>query len=205
MDWTFTLFGITMPVIEAIGAVVGTIYIILEYKASSWLWLFGLLMPLFYIYLFFSNHVYANALINVYYVIISFYGIFSWKKMKESTSQEEELLHIQSFPKKHYPLLILSTLALTAILAFILRQLGESEVALLDGLTASLNIVGMWMLAKKYYQQWICWIIIEPIMVVLSLKTHMFPTAVMYFIYCFIAVMGYRKWKKDYTLTTKKQ
>ena len=31
---------------EIIAAIIGTIYIILEYKASSWLWLFNIIMAL---------------------------------------------------------------------------------------------------------------------------------------------------------------
>lgn len=190
-----------MDTIEIIGAIVGIIYLILEYKANPWLWLFGLLMPLFYIYLFFKNELYANAVINVYYVCASIYGILCWKGIIGSKKNEES--PITAMPRKVLLPLLAITAVLTVGLALTLQWLGESQVAWLDGFTAALNVVGMFMLAKGWYQQWICWIIVEPIMVVMSLITGMYPTAVMYLVYCVIAVMGYVRWKNEYSKRCK--
>lgn len=190
-----------MDTIEIIGAIVGIVYLILEYKANPWLWLFGLLMPLFYIYLFFKNELYANAVINVYYVCASIYGILCWKGIIGSKKNEES--PITAMPRKVLLPLLAITVVLTVGLAITLQWLGESQVAWLDGFTAALNVVGMFMLAKGWYQQWICWIIVEPIMVVMSLITGMYPTAVMYLVYCVIAVMGYVRWKNEYSRRCK--
>lgn len=189
-----------MDKIEIIGAIIGIIYLILEYKANSWLWLFGVLMPLFYIYLFFHNTLYANAVINIYYVGASIYGFWNWKKMeaeKAKGQMDEGASVISSMPKRAWwPILGLLAIC-TAVLTWVLQLLGESNVALLDGFTAALNVVGMYMLAKGWYQQWLCWIIVEPIMVILSLMTGMYPTAVMYLVYCVIAVLGYLRWRRE--------
>ena len=55
----------------------------------------------------------------------------------------------------------------------------------------------MWMLAKKYYQQWIVWIIVEPIIIATALQAEMYATALLYVVYTVIAVMGYFKWKRE--------
>jgi nicotinamide mononucleotide transporter len=70
-------------------------------------------------------------------------------------------------------------------------------VWLFDGISTALSIVGMWMLAKKYYQQWILWIIVEPIVIATSLQAEMYATALLYVVYTVIAIMGYIKWKKE--------
>jgi len=41
-----------MQTIEIIGAVIGIIYLILEYKANKWLWPVGVLMPIVYVWIF---------------------------------------------------------------------------------------------------------------------------------------------------------
>ncbi len=41
-----------MQTLEIIGAVIGLIYLYLEYKANRWLWLFGVIMPVVYIVIF---------------------------------------------------------------------------------------------------------------------------------------------------------
>lgn len=196
LDYAINLFGLQVNLFEAVGAIVGIIYLLLEYKAHPWLWFFGLLMPLFYIYIFFDQHLYANAAINVYYVGASIYGILCWRGL--IGSKQSDASPIASMPRKALAPLVAVTAVLTIALALVLEQLGESEAVWLDGFTAALNIVGMFMLARGWYQQWICWIIVEPVMVAMSLLTGMYPTAVMYMVYCVIAVLGYLRWKKEY-------
>lgn len=201
-DYVITLFGLDINLFEAVGAIVGIIYLLLEYKAHPWLWFFGLLMPLFYIYLFFDQRLYANATINVYYVWASVYGILCWRGILGSRQKDES--PITSMPRSALWPTVGSIAVVTLVLTLVLQWLGESQVAWLDGFTAALNVVGMFMLARGWYQQWICWIIVEPVMVVMSLLTGMYPTAVMYLVYCVIAVMGYLRWKKEY-FANKKQ
>lgn len=181
--------------IEIIAAIIGTIYIILEYKASSWLWLFNILMALMYVYVFFDNGVYANMLIQVYYVFIGVYGWLEWKGMLKKGKKEEK--KITSLPKNLYLPLTFVTIALSVAITIILKRYTDSQVWVLDGVSTALSIVAMWLLAQKYYQQWIFWIIVEPIIIIMSLKTEMYATALLYVIYTIIAIMGYFKWKKQ--------
>ena len=180
---------------EIIAAIIGTIYIVLEYKASPWLWLFNILMALMYVYVFYDNGVYAQMLIQVYYVFIGVYGWLEWKGVLKKGEKKEK--PITSLPKKLYLLVIITTIALSIAISLILKQIPDNEVWLLDGVSTALSVVAMWLLAKKYYQQWIFWIIVEPIIIIMSLQTEMYATAVLYLIYTIIAIMGYFKWKKQ--------
>ena len=73
----------------------------------------------------------------------------------------------------------------------------DSTVPWADAFTTALSVVGMWMLAKKYYQQWILWIIVEPLIIITSLQAQMYATAILYVVYTVIAIMGYIKWKRE--------
>lgn len=180
---------------ELFGAVVGIIYLILEYRVNPWLYLFGILMGAVYSVVFFQEGIYANACINVYYVLISIYGALCWRRYGSSDNGNPTT---RSMPRRLAPWLLAFLLALTLFLTWLLSALGESDVAFLDGVTSALSIISMWMMAKKYYQQWIGWIIVEPVMVILSLRSGLYYTAVMYVVYSVIAVMGYLRWKKLY-------
>ncbi|MDD4141613.1 MAG: nicotinamide riboside transporter PnuC [Bacteroidales bacterium] len=190
-----------MDVLEIIGAVIGIIYLILEYKASPWLWLFGVLMPLFYIYIFYVNGIYANMAINIYYVFASVYGILMWKRIKSRSGEgatEGDSDELFSMPRSYILPVIIAVLVLSLGISFFLHKIGEGDVVILDGLTSALSIVGMWMLAKKYYQQWLCWMIVEPLMIIMSLTGKLYPTAIMYVVYLVIAILGYIRWKNIY-------
>ena len=181
--------------IEIIAAIIGTIYIILEYKASPWLWPFNILMALMYVYVFFDNGVYAQMLIQVYYVFIGIYGWLEWKGVLKKGEKKEK--PITSLPKSTYLPLTVITIGLSVAICLTLKHFTDSQVWVLDGVSTALSVVAMWLLAKKYYQQWIFWIIVEPIIILMSLQTEMYATAVLYLIYTIIAIMGYFKWKKQ--------
>lgn len=75
---------------------------------------------------------------------------------------------------------------------------GESNHPFLDGFTSSLNMVGMWMLAKKYYQQWYIWLIVNPVTVVMCILSQMYVVAAFYAVSFVMSIMGYRAWLKKY-------
>lgn len=183
----------TTNLLELIGAVIGLAYIILEYKASPWMWLCGVLMPLAYMWIYFRSGLYANAAFNAYSVVISAYGLRHWLRGGDDKGEAP----IRSFPRRRWPLLAGVVLVLAAVLAWLLGFLEESQAPLLDGLTTSLSIVGMWMLARKYYQQWLCWLLVEPLTMVMCLAAGLWATAALYAVYTVVALLGYFKWKKD--------
>ena len=194
---SFYFMGTSVSLVESIGAVVGIVYLILEYRANRWLWLFGALMPLFYIFIFLQQKLYANMALNVYYLGASVYGAWCWWGRRETTDDATPVDNTPvAMPGRLWWVLAAVATGLTLLITVVLHLLGESHMAWLDGLTAALSIVGMWMMAKKYYQQWLCWIVVEPIMLLLSLLSDLYPTALMYVVYCVIAVLGYRRWRQ---------
>ena len=69
-----------MNYLETIGTAVGLAYLWLEYRASIWLWLAGIVMPAIYIFVYYSSGFYADMAVNVYYLGAGIYGWFMWRK-----------------------------------------------------------------------------------------------------------------------------
>ncbi|MCF0189467.1 MAG: nicotinamide mononucleotide transporter, partial [Bacteroidaceae bacterium] len=64
-----------MDYLEALGAAVGLLYLWLEYKASIYVWVTGIIMPAIYIFVYYRAGLYADFAINIYYVIAAAYGL----------------------------------------------------------------------------------------------------------------------------------
>jgi len=207
-----------MPTIEIIGALFSLLYLRFEYKAKIWLWPVGIITSVFYIYIFFASKLYAIMGINVYYMLASIYGWYCWKKHtpSESGSQIIRLLcHPERsrrisprFPRfllfPRFPLfplhLIWKLLAifvcLYVLIAWILASQTDSPVPYVDALTAALSIVGMWLLAHKYAEQWLIWLVSNTISAGLYCWMALYPTSILYLIYAIVAIFGFRKWRK---------
>lgn len=186
------ILGLQISIIDFVGAVIGLFYIISEYRAGRWFWPLCLLMSAFYIYIDFSSGYYANGSICIYNFIMSIYGILVWRGLIQSKDKTER--PIGSCPRRYVPWLLLSVVLLTCFMWWLLRHLGESQYPMLDGFSSALSIVGMWMVAQKWWQQWFCWLIVEPIMVVLFWLSGNYASAVLYVVYEVFCILGIYSW-----------
>ena len=115
--------------------------------------------------------------------------------VQEKPAVQEER-PVTSCPARLWPWLLLATAALTLLFRWLLPLLGEATMPLLDGLSAALGIVGMWMLSQKYWEQWLFWLVSEPILAYIYFATGYTASAVMYVIYEVFVIMGIIRWKK---------
>jgi len=85
---------------------------------------------------------------------------------------------------------------LFALIAFILIRFTDSPVPYGDSFTTAVSIIGMWMLAHKYLEQWWLWFVVNVVSSALYLWKGLYPTAGLFIIYSVISVFGYFRWKK---------
>lgn len=192
-----------MNYLEIIGTLVGLIYLWLEYKASIWLWVANVVMPAIYVVVYYEAGLYADFGINIYYLIISFYGIFWWWKGRRKTDtgrptegKDAEELPISHTPRQMWARLGVASVALLVLIAFILIRYTDSTVPWMDSLTTALSIVAMWMLARKYVEQWMVWMVVDAVSAGLYVYKELYFTAGLYALYTVIAYFGYKEWKR---------
>jgi nicotinamide mononucleotide transporter len=178
--------------IEIIGAAIGLIYVILEYRASWWLWIAGIVMSLFYIYIWAEVNCYAWALTYLYYLGANVYGIIVWKK----NSNEDSNSGISNLPKKYYPILIAITVIFTFLIFFILKRYTDTFIPVSEAFSTALSVVGMWLLANKYLQHWYVWMVVNAIYAIANFWMGLHFSALLFTVYFVVSVMGLVRWRK---------
>lgn len=186
MDWNLIL--------EIIGTIIGLIYLYYEYKAHRLLWIMGIIMPAVSIGVYFNAGLYADMGINIYYILAGIYGYIVWTFRGNRVREKE--LPITHTPRRTIIYLTAITICLQAIIYYILLYYTNSNVPGWDALTTSLSIAAMWMLARKYIEQWWVWIVVDAISVGLYLYKGIYFYAGLYALYIVIAFAGYYNWKK---------
>lgn len=197
-------------VLEVLGFCVGLLYLWWEYRADRRLWYASVVMPMISMWIYFSKGLYADFSINIYYLAIAVYGFRKWSRGdggKEKSSEkgkDKESLPITSIPARQLAGCVCGALILWGVLYLILRYLTDSTVPVADAFTTALSIVGMWMLARKYLEQWIVWILVDFVCVGLYIYKGIYLYATLYGIYTVIAVFGYRRWKREMGIGLRK-
>ena len=193
--------------IDMAGLVLGLIYLWLEFKASIWLWLVSIIMPIVHCYLYWARGLYADFGMEVYYVLAAVYGYAMWRWARRSSrnkdvetqnlaSPTEGELPITRFPLRRVLPVALVGLALWGIIYWILITWTDSSVPVCDSFTTALSMVALWALAQKYAEQWLLWLVVDAVCTVLYIYKQIPFTACLYAFYTVMAVLGYRQWLK---------
>ena len=176
--------------------VLGLAYILLEYKASIWMWAVGAVMQLLGIVLYYQKGLYADCGMEFYYMAMTVYGWWCWR----SKHQTSDIKHHAS-PITHIPVqLALLWTAIFCVLWFaicwLLTNFTDSTVPVADAFTTALSLVGIWALAHKYLEQWFVWIAVDVVTCVLYFHKDIPFKASLYALYVVIAIFGYLRWRR---------
>ena len=212
-------------IIEYLGVAIGFAYLILEYKASFWLWPVGILMSLFYIVIFYQSKFYADAGIYAYYLGANIYGLIEWRRNSGNcalitsanvtdVSANQELNASETVPKgnrqeptaempithmsksKILPLTLIG-IAIWTALWLLLSHLTDSPVPLGDSFTTALSVVAMYLLAKKHIEHWWLWVVVNLVSTALYAWKGLYPMAGFFAFYTIIAALGYFNWRRE--------
>ena len=176
--------------------ILGLAYILLEYRASIWMWAVGAVMQVLGIVLYYQKGLYADCGMEFYYLAMTAYGFWCWSRKHQSSPATH-----QATPITHIPLrtaLGWGTLFLVLWFAiwWLLSNFTDSTVPVADAFTTALSLVGIWALAHKYLEQWFVWIAVDIVTCVLYFHKDIPFKASLYGLYVIIAVFGYRKWRR---------
>ncbi len=184
-------------IVEVLGAIAGLIYLYFSLKQIIYLWPLGILTSLLYLVVFYNARLYADMSLQIYYFFISIYGWYFWLKGGIKTDSGREKLKISTLSLKMWLILVFAILILTLISGYILSNFTNSSLPWWDAFTTSASIVATWMLARKILENWLFWIVIDIISLLMYIYKGLYPTVILFLVYSFMAFAGYLQWKKD--------
>lgn len=183
-----------MNALEIIGTIIGLAYLYFEYKSSIYLWITAIIMPAIYIVVYYKAGLYADFGINIYYLFAAVIGWVYWLYKQDGAKNKK--FPITRTPAKYHAIFSIVFIVSFIAIAWILIQFTDSDVPYLDSFTTALSIVGMWMLTKKYVEQWLVWIAVDIVSAGLYIYKGLYFTSALYILYTIIAIFGYLNWIK---------
>ena len=186
--------------IEIFGTVTGLLYIYLSIKEKASLWIVGFLTSAAYVYVFYRSKFYADMGLQVYYLVISVYGLYYWLKGgKKDVSQDasDSKVPVKTTGFQLWIVLLAVFVVLFVIMGYVLDKYTDSPVPWWDAFTTAASIIATWMLARKLIEQWLIWIVVDLVSMGLYIVKGLYPTAFLFFVYTVLAIVGYFQWLKS--------
>ncbi len=161
-------------------------------KANKiWLYPVGIAATLISIYVLVLAGLYAECLLNGYYVIMSVYGWWYWIKKKNQPP-----VKISYCSNKEWVTVLLIVAVSFFLLFGLLRYFTNSTVPVWDAWVSATAWAGMWLLAKRKIENWIL-LNVSNLFAIPLLYYKQLPLFAALTLFLFIvAIMGYYEWKQ---------
>lgn len=180
-------------IIDAVAAISGILCVVLCAKGKKEQYVWGLLNAIGYIIIAWFNKYYGEVMLNaIYYLPSQFIGYYLWNKHmnKENDKVEGNKLNIT----KSILLVIICTIGIV-LYKEVLDLLGGNKT-LLDSASTTISIFANLLMMLRYREQWLLWIIIDAITVIMWCLAGDFIMVTMWSVYLINAFYGYYNWTK---------
>ena len=192
--------------LELFGVVFGFIYLYLEIVQKKGMWLVGFLMAAVYAVVYWQQEVYASMCFQIYYVLVSIYGFLQWGKDKLKagageaslqgvTESETSQIIYRKMPLK---VLLLSVIIYAAVVSFMVLVLGkytDDPMPFADSSITVVSAIATFWLSKSYREQWLIWLAVNIVTVIMTFTLQLYPTALLYTVNAVASVYGYLHWR----------
>lgn len=176
--------------IERIAVLMGIIQVLLSKRNKVSNYFFGILSILLTISVLYSAKLYAEILLNSYYLVMSFYGLWYWRG-----KQQQVPVAITSNSKQEWRTTAIIVVGGYALLYLVLRFFTDSDVPILDAFVTSSAWAGMWLLAKRKVENWILLNMSNLVAIPLLFYKGLFLFALLTIFLFIVAIFGYFEWK----------
>ena len=183
-----------MDPVEIAGVITALAAVGLAAKEHILNWPAAIVSSGMYVVVFLRSNLYGDMALQLFYIVMSIYGWYFW--LKGDNKKESHIANCKSQTVRN--LLVISVCGFVAAL-FLLKKT-DSNVPYLDAFTTVSSLAGTWMLAKKFIENWLVWIVTDIVSVGMYTYKMLYATAFLYFILVVMAVYGYFEWRKTMNL-----
>ncbi len=179
--------------VDWVVLVTAIIYVFLAARENVWCWFFGIISCSLWAYAsFFYYNLYLDAGLQVFYVVISFVGIYQWKF---GNAAKGALPITNMKGQEHLFVIIVGTL-LSLAFGYFFARYTDAVATYLDAFTTVFSVLTTFLVIQKKLENWLYWIVIDIAYGYLYYSTGALLFAVVMVVYLGIAVQGYFNWKR---------
>lgn len=197
LDWlnsaAFTLFGAPTSWAELLGFATGLVCVWLVVRQHIANWPIGILNVLLLMVVFWTAGLYADAGLQIVYVLLNAYGWWQWM----FGGVDRSTLRVRRTSRTEWLGLAGAGVVLAGSLWFFLDRFTGSTVPLPDALTTALSLLATYGQARKLVESWWIWITADLIYIPLYGYKDLWLTAILYVGFLALCVLGLRAWRAD--------
>src|SRR3954470_18272846 len=160
---------------------------------NVWLYPTGIIGILLGTYILLDVGLYAESILNAYYLIMSIYGWWYWIKRRN-----EPPVKISMNNKQDWAITLLIVFVGWGVLYLLLKNFTDSTVPIWDAWVSSTAWAGMWLLARRKLENWILLNVSNLFAIPLLWHKQLVLFAALTLFLFIVAIFGFFDWRKIY-------
>ena len=183
----------TLSIAETAAVLLAIAYLLLAIHQNILCWAAGMISALIFMGVFYSALLYMQSALQIFYVGMAIYGWHQWRYAgDEGTGVQIHTLtivrHIQ----------VIAGISAAALLLGWIMSRTDTPFPYAEAFITVAAIVTTLMVARKVLENWLYWFVIDSIAVYLYVARELYLTALLFVFYLVMAVIGFRRWRRDY-------
>jgi len=185
---------------EIIAFTLSLICVALNAYGHIWTWPLMIASSATYAWVFQDAKLFGDAWLQGVFILLAIYAWKTWSKSDEAAqATQTDSAQTNSFKRmpRSWPL-IASFLwsGLFLIIHYFLENHTSSDVALMDAFLTAGSLLATYMSAQKWVENWLVWIFVNSLYIVLYIYKDLHLTALLYGLLIVLAVLGWLQWSK---------
>jgi nicotinamide mononucleotide transporter len=176
---------------ELLGFATGAAGVWLTVKVRIWNFPVGIANNVFFLVLFWSARLYADALLQIVYLGLGVHGWWEWLHGGERRTRRT----MGRAPGRTLLVLLALAVPVTWGLTVVLTR-AHDIAPFWDALTTALSLAAQWLLNNKQLQNWYLWIAADLVYIPLYFVKALNLTGVVYVLFLAMCLLGLRGWRQ---------
>ncbi len=203
-----------MTQLEWLAATCGFLSVAFYICRSFWAWPTGLVQVLLYVGVFLQAKLYADMVLHVVYVGLQIYGWWAWQRAAlqsrtnspdpDAKSPTRQQIRVRSLSVRELWLVMGGVVLMTVCVAMALMRWTDARLPIPDSLVAATSIAAQLLLARRFLENWLFWIVVDIVGVGLFASRGLYPTSVLYALFGVMAVAGWMQWRRVYRMQERR-
>jgi nicotinamide mononucleotide transporter len=186
--------------IELIAAGLAIAYVVLAIGQHIGCWAAAFLSSCLFVWIFFQARLYMDSVLNVFYAVMAVYGFWQWKGVqgsKRSDGTQGKKVPVIRLPVSVHVGAMALVLLLSWSTSLVLRRYTPAALPFLDSLEFFASIYATYLQARKVYENWHWFFVIDALCVGLYFNRRLFTTMLLFAAYLVLIVLGMREWRRS--------
>jgi len=189
----FTLWGSPITWLEIVAFVLSIWMVVCNMRVRPLAWPLAIVSSLLYFLLFWNSRLYGDASLQIVFVLVSFWGWWQWLRGHDAQGQ---VLRVRRLSPRGRVAALFAVLIGWPLMGLFLRRYTDTDVPFWDAFPTAGSLVGQWLLGRKYVENWPAWVGVNIVGVGLFAYKGLWLTVLLYALFTFMAVVGWRAWNR---------